>query len=169
MQYLILYAALYRWDKLPCHHENHKTPKKLIKRKAFTMLAISSWEEPAWRLLPQWSSLHFTANRKKWRKLIPPCQRKRCDPPAFLRQTEKSPCQHSLSVFSIEGRNARVDCLRIRAMAALWQHVKGVMALLIYAQARWQRQRALLASPFGRMMEMHHVKDVLPLSLTQSS
>lgn len=140
MQYLIIYAALCRWDKLQCHHKNHETKKELIKGKAFALLAVYSWEEPAWHLHPQWSSLHLTANRQVWRKLFQLCRRKRCDLVAFLSRTEKSPCQRSLSVLAAKGRKAWADCLCSRATAALWQRMKGVTVSLINAQGRWQRQ-----------------------------
>lgn len=105
------------------------------------MLAVYSWEEPAWHLRPQSSSLHLTATRQVWRKLIPP---KRCDLATFLLWTRKSPRQRSLSVLSVEGRKAWADCLRSRATAALWQRVKGVIVSLINAQGRWHRQRGEL-------------------------
>lgn len=108
------------------------------------MLAVYSWEEPAWHLRPQSSSLRLTATRQVWRKLIPPCQRKRCDLATFLLWTGKSPCQCSLSVLSVEGRKAWADCLCSRATAALWQRVKGVRVSLINAQGRRQRQRGEL-------------------------
>lgn len=37
MQHLMIYAARWRVDELPSHHEDHKTTKKLISREASSL------------------------------------------------------------------------------------------------------------------------------------